>query len=175
MQTFRCYKCKENKSQDQFYKSTRSMRGIDDYCIPCRRARSKRYYAENPEPNKARSRQWGKDNVEYRRERERRDYAAGKSKKYKIHNAHVRRIRLDQVKCEYIDINKLYERDKGICGLCDEHVKVKDASIDHKKPISQGGEHTWENVQLAHLSCNCRRGTMSVEDYRHHLHGLRHD
>lgn len=27
-------------------------------------------------------------------------------------------------------------------------------SIDHIIPISKGGAHTWENVQVAHFECN---------------------
>ena len=27
-------------------------------------------------------------------------------------------------------------------------------TIDHIKPISKGGTHTWDNVQLAHFHCN---------------------
>ena len=27
-------------------------------------------------------------------------------------------------------------------------------SIDHIIPISKGGQHTWDNVQLAHMICN---------------------
>ena len=31
-------------------------------------------------------------------------------------------------------------------------------SIDHVKPISKGGLHEWGNVQLAHFSCNSKKG-----------------
>lgn len=30
--------------------------------------------------------------------------------------------------------------------------------MDHKKPISKGGSHTWDNIQLAHHVCNSRKG-----------------
>lgn len=67
-----------------------------------------------------------------------------------------------------ITLDKLFKRDKGICaicnGLCDIKAikKTKKAyicgeyypTIDHIKPISKGGKHSWNNVQLAHMICN---------------------
>jgi 5-methylcytosine-specific restriction endonuclease McrA len=31
-------------------------------------------------------------------------------------------------------------------------------SIDHVRPISKGGSHTWDNVMLAHKGCNSKKG-----------------
>ena len=70
-----------------------------------------------------------------------------------------------------ITLEKLYERSGGICALCGElcdyenyeiengFIIVGDTypSIDHIKPISKGGSHTWDNVQLAHKLCNCAK------------------
>ena len=67
-----------------------------------------------------------------------------------------------------ITLPLLFKRDKGVCkicgGLCNwSDIEVKDGyavvgdnypSIDHIKPISKGGSHTWDNVQLAHKQCN---------------------
>lgn len=75
-----------------------------------------------------------------------------------------------------ITIQALYERDKGTCyicgGLCDwNDKKEKDGSvicgneypsIDHVKPLSCGGLHSWDNVRLAHRICNSRKGAMYI-------------
>lgn len=67
-----------------------------------------------------------------------------------------------------ITIQKLFDRDKGVCKLCGKlcdwnDIKYKNGctitgdnypSIDHIKPLSKGGSHTWDNVQLAHCYCN---------------------
>lgn len=67
-----------------------------------------------------------------------------------------------------ITLPLLFKRDKGICkicgGLCDwKDVNTRNGciivgnnypSIDHITPISKGGSHTWDNVQLAHKLCN---------------------
>lgn len=71
-----------------------------------------------------------------------------------------------------ITLEKLYRRDGGACYLCGRMCdwadgKVIDGqfvagesypSIDHVKPISKGGAHTWENVKLACRHCNTVKG-----------------
>lgn len=67
-----------------------------------------------------------------------------------------------------ITITRLIERDDHVCQLCGrlvdetDYVYINDAfvagnnypSIDHIKPLSKGGTHQWNNVQLAHRLCN---------------------
>ena len=68
-----------------------------------------------------------------------------------------------------ITLEKLYKRDNGICKICGGKCNYDDyrrdennsfivgndyPSIDHIIPISKGGQHTWDNVQLAHIICN---------------------
>ena len=31
---------------------------------------------------------------------------------------------------------------------------AKYPTVDHIVPLSKGGTHTWNNVQLAHMACN---------------------
>lgn len=80
-----------------------------------------------------------------------------------------RRMRIAQNMIDTdITLSALYKKDGGVCyicgGLCryDDFV-VKDGikitgdwypSIDHVQPLSKGGEHSWENVRLAHRKCN---------------------
>lgn len=66
-----------------------------------------------------------------------------------------------------INLKKVMRRDKGICQICGRPVDITSRSengigmlyptIDHIKPLSKGGGHTWDNVQLAHLICNSRK------------------
>lgn len=68
-----------------------------------------------------------------------------------------------------ITLKRLAKRDSNICALCGQAVDwndyiIKDSktvicgdlypSIDHVKPISKGGLHSWDNIQLAHRKCN---------------------
>lgn len=49
-------------------------------------------------------------------------------------------------------------RDKNRCGICGRVVAKKDRSLDHRVPVSRGGQHVETNVQLAHKRCNFRKG-----------------
>jgi 5-methylcytosine-specific restriction endonuclease McrA len=80
-------------------------------------------------------------------------------------NSHKRRIRVEKTFIEKVDSMKVFNRDNWICQLCNYPVsKLMDkrlvdiASLDHIIPISKGGEHSYANTQLAHLSCNIRKG-----------------
>lgn len=81
---------------------------------------------------------------------------------------------------ERIDPQEVYERDGWICQLC--HKKVNrclkwphkmSASLDHIIPVDKGGKHTWANVQLAHLKCNCSKGNRGSGQLKLYLHGDR--
>ena len=71
-----------------------------------------------------------------------------------------------------ISLEKIYQRDKGICYICglkcfySDYVKKDNTfiagnyypSIEHIKPLSKGGLHSWDNVRLAHRICNTMKG-----------------
>lgn len=70
-----------------------------------------------------------------------------------------------------ITVPGLYKRDAGICYICGRPCRLDDytvregtkicgdwyPSIDHVVPLSKGGEHSWDNVKLAHRICNSRK------------------
>ena len=67
-----------------------------------------------------------------------------------------------------ITLPLLFNRDNGICKICGSvcdwsDIEKRDGfaivgnrypSIDHIIPLSKGGTHTWDNVQLVHKQCN---------------------
>ena len=57
-----------------------------------------------------------------------------------------------------IDHKVVFERDKGICGICKALVGTERWEIDHVVPLSKGGLHAYDNVQLAHRRCNRSKG-----------------
>ncbi len=73
-----------------------------------------------------------------------------------------------------ITVDALYKRDKGMCYLCGEPCRLDDyitqcgafiagdwyPSIDHVKPLSRGGLHSWDNVKLAHRICNRKKSNV---------------
>ncbi len=54
------------------------------------------------------------------------------------------------------------ERDGWKCGICGDAVTRATWSLDHIVPLSKGGAHTYENVVIAHLSCNSSKGNRIV-------------
>lgn len=66
---------------------------------------------------------------------------------------------------ERVSIADLVERDGPACRLCGEAVDLEakwpapmSPSKDHKIPITRGGMHVADNLQLAHLYCNTSKG-----------------
>lgn len=64
-----------------------------------------------------------------------------------------------------ITLTKLYLRDEGVCQICGRKIEFDCdpnsdyyPSIDHVKPLSKGGLHQWDNVQLACRKCNTEKG-----------------
>lgn len=98
------------------------------------------------------------------------------SKECAIKYAHAKsKKRLSRCKVieQGITLNKLYKKDNGICHICGKPCDYNHCitgehgtfialdnypSIDHVKPIARGGNHTWENVKLAHMRCNTLKG-----------------
>jgi len=80
-------------------------------------------------------------------------------------NYHKRRAQKLGTQVEDLRPIDIYERDIWLCGLCVTPVDPDSAwpdpmspSLDHILPLSKGGTHTYENVQLAHLTCNVSKG-----------------
>jgi hypothetical protein len=76
-----------------------------------------------------------------------------------LHSGHARRAHKLGLDADHtINLSYIIKRDRGRCGICHKPVRAKRGrrgpSIDHIIPLSIGGTHTLDNVQLAHLACN---------------------
>lgn len=70
-----------------------------------------------------------------------------------------------------VDLLAIAERDEWTCQLCHEPVDPAlqypdpmSKSEDHVLPLSKGGAHDPDNVQLAHLRCNVIKGARTPAD-----------
>lgn len=86
------------------------------------------------------------------------------SKQKTRQRGHKKRCEKFGVKFQYINPKRVFARDRLICQIClapcDPAAKFPDPAsptIDHKIPISKGGEHTIENLQCAHWACNAKK------------------
>lgn len=71
-----------------------------------------------------------------------------------------------------ISINRLTKRDGRNCSLCNKVMNYSVdnnhndyPSIEHVKPISKGGTHTWDNVKLAHRKCNSEKSNKFLKNF----------
>lgn len=78
--------------------------------------------------------------------------------------ARIRELGLEAT-VERLDPLAVYERDGWICQICKTAVERERAwpdmwcaTLDHRIPLTAGGEHTLLNVQLAHWICNLHKG-----------------
>ena len=86
-------------------------------------------------------------------------------------NPNLERVRSERDKT--VNLYTLIKRDKNICQICGRECDLYDyemsetglmmcgesyPTIDHIKPCSKGGSHTWDNVQLACRKCNITKG-----------------
>ena len=53
----------------------------------------------------------------------------------------------------------IFMRDHYTCQYCGEKPREDDLTIDHVIPRSRGGHTTWENVVLACVRCNTKKGS----------------
>jgi len=60
----------------------------------------------------------------------------------------------------------VYSRDKGRCQYCGVHVPRHESTFDHVIPRCKGGKTTWENIVIACLPCNQKKGGRTPKEAR---------
>jgi 5-methylcytosine-specific restriction endonuclease McrA len=66
---------------------------------------------------------------------------------------------------EPVIIEVHFENQKGLCGICYEPMGT-DYEMDHKIPVSRGGQHTWENTHAVHTECNRLKHTQTMGELK---------
>jgi 5-methylcytosine-specific restriction endonuclease McrA len=61
----------------------------------------------------------------------------------------------------YVRFSKsnVFLRDNYTCQYCNKHLQKKDCTLDHVKPVSQGGRTVFENTVTACVLCNATKGS----------------
>lgn len=83
-------------------------------------------------------------------------YARNGAKKREIEERRQDRLMTNFV--DDVQVSVLFERDGGICKLCEKPTTLEEATIDHIVSLANGGEHSYSNTQLAHGLCNSLKG-----------------
>lgn len=119
--------------------------GLSAQCAECDAGANLERQRRNPSSYARRHKAWRRANPER---------AAANARR----GASARRARLRAAFIEQIDPFVVYERDGGVCQLCNEPVARDRFDIDHTQPLAEGGVHSYANVRLAHVRCNRQRG-----------------
>jgi len=75
-------------------------------------------------------------------------------------------------KKERIPLNlrrRIIERDGLYCVYCDDDLRDAEIHMDHVIPESQGGETSYNNLQVTCRKCNLAKGTLSEDDFTQRL------
>jgi 5-methylcytosine-specific restriction endonuclease McrA len=59
---------------------------------------------------------------------------------------------------EDVSREDIIKRDGQNCHICGEWVSMHEMTFDHVIPLSKGGTHTADNIRIAHMVCNSRKG-----------------
>lgn len=181
-----CRLCLDTKSASEFHVKADSKDGLQVYCKTCKKVKDKEHYLRHREKYIAKAKVWAENNPD-------------KVKDYKIKYAVVnseecvrradewnkahpeaakanninRRARLTNAgSITGINIaNKLSELNYT-CYLCSKSLYVEDKLIyhlEHITPLSKGGTNAPDNISCACPSCNLRKGTKTLGEYREWL------
>jgi 5-methylcytosine-specific restriction endonuclease McrA len=163
-----CRSCGEVKLLEDFYRCKTVRDGRQARCKGCQSAAYREYYAANIDHLQAEGRKnrrrWTAENPEKQRARNalsQKTPAAREAQKRKKAARKAAGVPWGGAVWERDRLLAL-ERDDGICGLCGEDVDPFDYTLDHITPISAGGLHDPDNVQVAHRSCNSAKYTVDT-------------
>lgn len=150
MITRTCSRCREELPEDSFrYQVTRQR--FYSYCKSCEHEYKIEWQRRNSEKRA------GYASQDRRRHPER--FKGYDKKNRQIRTAtQVKRRALENTIFEDIDRMVVYKRDEGVCQICEKPVGADEFQLDHVVPIIEGGPHLYTNVQVAHGTCNRRKG-----------------
>lgn len=63
-----------------------------------------------------------------------------------------------------VDRHEIILRDKSTCWICGQKCEPHEIHLDHVIPLSKGGEHSPENVRVAHDRCNLAKRDLLPSD-----------
>ena len=60
--------------------------------------------------------------------------------------------------------HNIFERDACHCQYCKRRLQRAQLTLDHVMPQSRGGDESWENLVVACLPCNVKKGNRTPEE-----------
>jgi 5-methylcytosine-specific restriction endonuclease McrA len=143
------------------------------------RVREARYREENPEFRKRKTEvskryYWKNRDIVLVKKKELRERTVEQRAKYmaewelrnrdKRYAMNYQRRALIRHSAEVISRSEIFDRDGGVCGICQEAVDINNWHMDHIIPLSKGGLHVKTNVQVSHPRCNLSKSNKLLEE-----------
>lgn len=186
-----CNKCGVNKSFDQFPKSSYTRDGLYSFCRHCKsiqnttRAQANRD-AVNSQARQRHAERMANDPQYVQKKRESSSKSRSKlENKDRINSTHrewcqknrhlrresdrkqrAKRRQVVPTEAELIRKPDIWERDQGVCGICQLPADADNWHLDHVTPLSRGGDHTHDNVQVSHPTCNLRKNNRLQDEMK---------
>lgn len=162
----KCCTCKHNLVAEEFYTNPRTWNGLSPRCKNCARKQAREQHKANR--SKILQYQANYRSRPGRRERQRKlrtqweQLDPWRTQQGKRDRQATRRARQVDQFDEHVDGVVVFERDRGVCGICGEVIDPSYFDLDHVIPLAKGGRHSYANIQLAHPLCNIRKGVRLI-------------
>ena len=164
MQKQRCQTCKIEKSLNEFSNNRKAENGRCKACKECEKIRSKARYKKEGEKMRAQMANLRKNNYEKRIEIERKSRAKNKEKNRPSRNARQsirnRLVSDSKYVIIYKDLKRIYSEPCFNCG------SLKNQSLDHRIPLSRGGEHKIGNMLTLCQPCNASKHSRTIMEWK---------
>ena len=125
---------------------------------------AKQYRQEHKEHYVEIRKQWRKDNPDYTK----RYYQTpiGKaSRKAVDHNRRILEKGLTKETVQQVYEDNIKKYGTLTCILCNKSIKFGKDSLEHLMPLSRGGTNDYDNLGIAHRSCNSQKHIMTLEEW----------
>lgn len=160
-----CPSCGSVKPSSEFY-ANRSSKDLLSYeCITCDKKRVKNYYRTNTDVLKKRSKDWYQDN---------KDRALERSREWQRSNPHRvgasnnrRRVRKRGTLTEWdLKLSAQWRKviSKMPCYYCGT-TEAEKYHVDHRIPVSKGGDDSWVNLVRACEPCNLSKSAKTDAEF----------
>jgi 5-methylcytosine-specific restriction endonuclease McrA len=154
-----CYKCKQEKSINEFGHNKTTLDGFDRVCKECNIKNFKRYCSENPESRRETERKWKRNNSKIYSNKIRRFILKHpeKKKKWDKINKAKRKEAMSQLPYNFTDEQwqECKEYFNNRCAYCGKEEKLQ---REHFVSALKGGPFTKENIVPACSICNLKKG-----------------
>lgn len=172
-----CTKCeKEFPATQEFFYKGKCQFGLRSVCKVCNSIRYKQYYKDNKDKNNKRSKKWQDDNSTHVKEYNKQHHKANRerrnkeSKEWRTKNVdRAKQYRKDN--CDKLTANGVKYRTRKLNQMPPDanvnliqfyyivSVTLADYQVDHIKPLSKGGLHHQDNLQLLEANLNQQKGS----------------